>query len=93
MKLDEIEDLTYQLYTYGIGDWLTPGGDETKAIEYGHAVQKLIEVAKAAKELIGPDNIGKTVDISIKWDGAISAIMHGQALWDVKQNLEDLERE
>lgn len=49
MKLEELEDLTYQLYTYGIGDWLQPGEDCTKAIEYGKAVGKLLAVARAAK--------------------------------------------
>lgn len=56
-------------------------------------LQKLLAVASAAKQLVGPENIGKTVDTSIKWQGAVSTIVHGVALSQLVDALEDLECE
>lgn len=53
-------------------------------------VQELEQVAEAACLLIGPDNIGKTVDISIDWEGAISAIMNASALSKLRNALAGL---
>ncbi len=55
--------------------------------------KKLLAVAKAAKILVGKNNIGKTVDTTIQWDGDISAIMNGKALGDIIKVLAELEKE
>lgn len=56
-------------------------------------IRPLVKVAQLAAELIGPKNIGKTVDVSTDWSGsAISAIMHGSALNKLKEALAALEK-
>lgn len=49
--------------------------------------EKLEKVAEAASTLVGPDNIGKTVDTKCKFDGSISAVMNGPALSELVEAL------
>lgn len=56
-------------------------------------IAKLEAVAKATKDLIGPNQIGRTVDTSVKFEGVISACMHGEALWKAVKALAELEKE
>lgn len=44
-------------------------------------------VGEATESLVGPENIGKTVNTNIYWEGAISAIMQGPALSKVMVSL------
>ncbi len=54
--------------------------------------QKLIAVAKAAKNLMDKDNLGITVDRSIKWERAVRLIVNANALLKLYLALEELER-
>lgn len=55
-------------------------------------MEKILAVVKAAKNLIGKENIGKTMDTSVDFSGsAISAVFHGSSLYNLHTALEDLE--
>lgn len=44
---------------------------------------ELVAVAEAAEHLVGPHNLGKTIDTKIAFTGAISGVMQGSALTDL----------
>lgn len=56
----------------------------------GTIADDLLAVVRTADILVGPVNIGKTVNTNIYWSGAISAIMEGKALSDLVVALAEL---
>lgn len=46
-------------------------------------LRKLEAVREASAMLVGPQNVGKTVDVRLERDGAVSAIFNGSALYKV----------
>lgn len=89
--LDELERLSKGASIYSFHD---SSGENTVWVEFISSCQKhipaLIEVAMAASDLVGANNIGKTVDTKIAFKGAISAAFHGEALTAVINALEKL---
>lgn len=53
-------------------------------------IDALIQVARAASDLVGTDNIGKTVDIRVAFEGGVSAVFQGKALNALVKALEKL---
>lgn len=65
-------------------DWeLLVKAQQAEIAELRKRLELATDVCNKTAVLVGPKNIGKTVDTNIYWDGAISAIMNGKALSDV----------
>ncbi len=53
---------------------------------------EMLHALKCFEKLIGPQELGKCIDLTIQWDGAVSGIMNGKTLWDCVKAMNELER-
>jgi hypothetical protein len=63
-------------------------------LEMAMAIDQCVEVVEAARDLIGVNNIGKTIDTSIDWSRSdVSACFKGSALTRINNAIKKLEKE